>query len=192
MRIDVDEMLAKDAIRFKGEEELLNAIAEERNKKKQRKRLSVGDDHTPRKRAKQDSQKPPGDTVLSHTPAIIEETDQSKPVRAPRKRISKAVIDISSNQQPAKADLFKDPNSFPCLFCPGFAKDDLIPIFDPSDAVKARWKPRHGEIMAHHSCALAMPGVGIEDRGIPGGFGTFIVGVENVENARWKLVSFEK
>ncbi|KIR40170.1 specific transcriptional repressor [Cryptococcus deuterogattii 99/473] len=187
VRIDVDEMLAKDAIRFKGEEELLNAIAEERNKKKQRKRLSSGDDRTPRKRAKQDSQKPSDDTVLSHTPAIIEEADQSKPVKAPRKRISKAIIDISSNQQPAKADLFKDPNAFPCLFCPGFAKDDLLPVFDPSDAVKARWKPRHGEIMAHHSCALAMPGVGIEDREVPGGFGTFIVGVENVESARWKL-----
>lgn len=33
VRIDVDEMLAKDAVRFKGEEELLNAIAEERSKK---------------------------------------------------------------------------------------------------------------------------------------------------------------
>lgn len=189
VRIDVDEMLAKDAVRFKGEEELLNAIAEERSKKKQRRRPSVGDDCTPRKRAKPDSQKSSGGPASSHTPTAIEATNQSKPAKVPGKRTPKAVIDISSNQQSAKANLIRDPNSFPCLFCPGFAKDDLLPVFDPSDAVKARWKPRHGEIMAHHSCALAIPGVGIEDREVPGGFGTFVVGVENVESARWKLVS---
>ncbi|OXG39396.1 specific transcriptional repressor [Cryptococcus neoformans Th84] len=187
VRIDVDEMLAKDAVRFKGEEELLNAIAEERSKKKQRRRPSVGDDCTPRKRAKPDSQKSSGGLASWHTPTAIEATNQCKPAKVPGKRTPKAVIDISSNQQSAKANRIRDPNSFPCLFCPGFAKDDLLPVFDPSDAVKARWKPRHGEIMAHHSCALAIPGVGIEDREVLGGFGTFVVGVENVESARWKL-----
>lgn len=189
VRIDVDEMLAKDAVRFQGEEELLSAIAEERNKKRQHRRPSAGDNHTPRKRAKPDSQTPSGGLVSSHTPIVIEATDQSKPVKVPGKRTPKAVIDISSNQQRAKANSIKDPNSFPCLFCPGFARDDLLPVFDPSDSVKARWKPRHGEVMAHHSCALAIPGVGIEDREVPGGLGTFVVGVENVESARWKLVS---
>ncbi|WVQ83577.1 hypothetical protein IAT38_005718 [Cryptococcus sp. DSM 104549] len=203
VRIDVDEMIAKEAkeaARIKGEQELLAAIEEERRAKKPRKRPAGEDGATPRKKLKTIA---PAEDAAE--PATAEHPDtQSGEVKpkAPKKRAVKPAADAPAPDgvaSPAKIPLPRPPKqketpvTYPCILCPSQGTDDLLPVYQPTDAVKTIWKPRQGEVKAHHHCALAMPGVGIEDRKLegegvePGSLVTYIVGVENVESARWKL-----
>ncbi|WVN90424.1 uncharacterized protein L203_105660 [Cryptococcus depauperatus CBS 7841] len=172
VKIDVDEMLAKDAARIQGEQELLHAIAEERRIPK--KRLPSDTKHAPRKRIKLS----PTDDGLSLM------TGESK---TNKKRSSKILGDGPHHDSTAFSSNAGDINSCPCLFCPDLGTEGLLPVFKPQRKVYARWKPRQGEMKVHHSCALAMPGVGIEDKEIDGKWEAFVVGVENVESARWNL-----
>ncbi|WWD16757.1 hypothetical protein CI109_101189 [Kwoniella shandongensis] len=188
VRIDVDEMLAKEERRLKGEQELLEAIAEERRTKKPRKRQTLEGSDGPRKRARITE-----DVEISEADLSLEVDDstfdaETKPkIQVMRKKKPKEVIDLNPGQPKSKPAIVKENPVYPCLLCPGMEVEDLLPVWEPPESVKAIWRPRTDEIRAHHSCALAMPGVGIEDREVAGVVKTYVVGAENIENARWNL-----
>ncbi|WVF66837.1 hypothetical protein IAT40_001579 [Kwoniella sp. CBS 6097] len=189
VRIDVDEMLAKEEKRLKGEQDLLEAIEEERRAKKSRKRQATESMETPRKRMKaQPRIAEDHEEAISLTGAEESEVGLA-PVKIPvmRKKKPKEVIDLSPTRPTPKPTIVKEAPVYPCLFCPGLDISDLMPVLDAADNVKNIWKPRTGEIKAHHSCALAIPGIGIEDREIDGVMKGFVVGTGNVEQARWNL-----
>ncbi|ODN80679.1 hypothetical protein L202_02853 [Cryptococcus amylolentus CBS 6039] len=180
VRIDVDEMLSSEAKRLRGEQELLEAIVEER--KKPRKRPSSEDKATPRKKIKS----APSVLDLPIEPPVA----PPRPAPAPKKRPPKKVLPLSSPAVETKAVPPRDIRTCPCpcLFCPGSSVEDLLPVWAPPESVKAKWYPRDGPVTVHHSCALPMPGVGIEDMQLAdGSVRAFVVGAENVQGARWNL-----
>ncbi|WVQ73686.1 hypothetical protein IAR50_003266 [Cryptococcus sp. DSM 104548] len=180
VRIDVDEMLSSEAKRLQGEQELLDAIIEER--KKPRKRITNDDKITPRKKIK------PNPIVQAELPAPSPSAPAPAPAPAPKKRPRKKLLVVSSPADPIQVVPPRDIRTCPCLFCPGSSTEDLLPVWAPPESVKAKWYPRDGSVTVHHSCALPMPGVGIEDMQLPdGSVKAFVVGVENVQAARWNL-----
>ncbi|WVR04028.1 hypothetical protein IAU60_001027 [Kwoniella sp. DSM 27419] len=177
VRIDVDEMLAKEERRMRGEEDLLQAIEEERKAQRPRKRLAEHSDGQS-KRAYKEPVIKGEDVDLEH------DVDATEQLPVARNRKHKQPINLSPSRPTA---IVKENPTYPCLFCPGLGKEGLLPVRDPPENVKNQWKPRTGEIKAHHSCALALPNVGIEDIEVNGRTRTFIMGVDNIESARWNL-----
>ncbi|KAK8861341.1 hypothetical protein IAR55_002160 [Kwoniella newhampshirensis] len=188
VHIDVDEMLAKEERRLMGEQELLVAIEEERRFKIARKRPIIDGSERPRKRSRITQEVEISEASLS---LDIEESsfeaDIKPKVPVIRKKKPKEVIDLNPGRPKPRLSIVKAHTIYPCLLCPGLETKDLLPVWEPTDSVKCIWKPRTEEVRAHHSCALAMPGVGIEDREVSGVLKTFVIGAENIESARWSL-----
>ncbi|WWC98925.1 hypothetical protein V866_005819 [Kwoniella sp. B9012] len=192
VHIDVDEMIAKEEKRLNGEQELLDAIAEERQNKKPRKRAATEQSGTtPRKRVKRGTEieiaDGEGDQSLEVDVQDEEAANHETKIPVMRKKRPKSVIDLSPNRPKMKPAIVQDNPIYPCLFCPSLDKAGLLLVLDPTEHIKNIWKPRKAEIKVHHSCALAMPGVGIEDREVHGKLVTCVVGLENIESARWSL-----
>ncbi|OCF34619.1 hypothetical protein I316_03660 [Kwoniella heveanensis BCC8398] len=189
VRIDVDEMLAKEQRRLKGEQDLLDAIEHERQTKKPRKRQATETAETPSKKRTKIEPQIAQDVDDTESCVAAEGGNMPAPVKIPvmRKKKPKEVIDLFPTRPKPKPTIVKESPVYPCLFCPGLDTSDLMPVLDAPDKVKNIWKPRTEEIKAHHSCALAVPGVGIEDREVDGVMKGCVVGTENVEQARWNL-----
>lgn len=174
VRINVDEMLA--------EEELIEAIEEERKEGKSRKR-KVADvdevDHTP---------KPRKIRVVHHD----QETGEKMDVEVEETTLPVNGLDNKKRKikiaKEAKPVIAQEVVSYPCLFCPSLFTDDLRPVYAPTEAVKAYSQAvNKDEIMAHHSCALGIPEVGIQDIDVDGTPVLHIVDTHRIETARWKL-----
>ncbi|WVW79774.1 hypothetical protein I302_101744 [Kwoniella bestiolae CBS 10118] len=192
VHIDVDEMIATEEKRLNGEQELLEAIAEERQNKKPRKRAHTEQNgSSPRKRVKRETEVEiaHGEAEQSMEVEAQEEEEVNSQPKIPvmRKKRPKSIIDLSPTRPKLQPAIVQENPVHPCLFCPSLDKEGLLPALEPTDAAKSNWKPRTGEIRVHHQCALAMPGVGIEDREVDGRLITYVVGLENIESARWSL-----
>jgi hypothetical protein len=175
VRINVDEMLA--------EEELIEAIEEERKVGRTRKRKVIEGDEPvakPRKVRVVHHDQVSGEDVhldLDETPLPVNGLDTTKrKIRIKKEKESKPVI-------------VKEITSYPCLFCPSLATEDLRPVHQPMASVRAHSQSltKDQGIFAHHSCALGIPEVGIQDLDVDGTSVTHIVSTERVEAARWKL-----
>ncbi|WWC87482.1 uncharacterized protein L201_002372 [Kwoniella dendrophila CBS 6074] len=187
VHIDVDEMMAKEEKRMNGEQELLDAIAEERQNKKPRKRVHGDYPATSRKRMKREVEIADGDSDADQSLVEEEEINSVSKIPVMRKKIPKLIINLASTNSDPQPVIIKENPVYPCLFCPSLDKDGLLPVLDPTDTVRNIWKPRTEEIKIHHQCALAMPGVGIEDQETDGKLVTYVVGLDNIEQARWNL-----
>ncbi|WWC69000.1 uncharacterized protein I206_102936 [Kwoniella pini CBS 10737] len=190
VHIDVDEMIAKEEKRMNGEQELLDAIKEERQQKRSRKRTTMDQGVTPRKRAKREVgiiNEPTEDDANASMEAEEEQMNAEPKEPVMRKRKPKSIIDLSPTRPRLSPAIIKESPTYPCLFCPLLSTEGLLPILEATETVKSMWKPRKEEIRIHHQCALAMPGVGIEDKEVEGKTKTYVVGLENIEMARWNL-----
>ncbi|WVQ94446.1 hypothetical protein IAU59_001525 [Kwoniella sp. CBS 9459] len=189
VRIDVDEMLASEEKRLKGEQDLLEVIEQERRDKKSRKRQANDNTETPKKRIRAEPLIAGHDEENTSLAPADDSDEVLAPVKLPvmRKKKPKEVIELSPTRPTPRPTIVKENPVYPCLFCPGLDTSDLMPVLDAPDNVKNIWKPRTEDIKAHHACALAIPGIGIEDRERDGVLKAFIVGTENVEPARWNL-----
>jgi hypothetical protein len=165
------------------EEELIEAIEEERSGGKTRKRKTVddaGEDHTPKARKIR---------VVHHD----QETGEKMDVEVEETTLPVNGLDTKKRKikiaKEAKPVIVQEVVSYPCLFCPSLSTDDLRPVYAPSEAVKAYSQAVNKDqgIMAHHSCALGIPEVGIQDVDIDGAPVLHIVDTDRVETARWKL-----
>ncbi|WRT65470.1 uncharacterized protein IL334_002413 [Kwoniella shivajii] len=185
VHIDVDEMIAKEEKRLNGQQELLDAIAEERQNKKPRKRV-IDPSGPPRKRVKREIAIA-GDEADETIDMDQEEVHNAAKVAVMRKKKPKSFIDLSPSKSKLETAIVIGNPVYPCLFCPSLELEGLLPVFEPTDTIKNIWKPRTKSIQIHHQCALAMPGIGIEDRELDGKLLTYVVGLENIEQARWKL-----
>lgn len=186
VRINVDEMLA--------ERELIEAIEEERKVGKPRKRrrpdLEVEGDSSSLSQ-ETTAPKPRKIRVVHHDDAAgmpvemaLEET--KLPINIEGMDTKKRRIVIKKDKAP-KAVIVKKITSYPCLFCPSLATDDLRPVHEPTEAVRAQSLATDGRVMAHHACALGIPEVSVEDVLTDGQAVPSIVGAEFIEAARWKL-----
>ncbi|WWC59996.1 uncharacterized protein I303_102559 [Kwoniella dejecticola CBS 10117] len=190
VHIDVDEMIAKEEKRLNGEQELLDAIKEERQNKRPRKRPTAEQAETPRKKVKRqdgvilEEEEAPAGSEMGAEDEIVVNVPKA-PVM--RKRKPKSVIDLSPTRPKLKPAIVKENPFYPCLFCPSLTAEGLLPVLEPTEYIRNIWKPRTEQICIHHQCALAMPGVGIEDREVDGKLGPVVVGLENIESARWGL-----
>jgi hypothetical protein len=173
VRINVDEMLA--------ERELAEVIEEVRTEIKPRKRKAESDTHTPKPRKIRIVQH--DDTPTDPVDLNLEEHETTLPVNGLDYRTRK----IKIAKEP-KTVIVKEPTSYPCLFCPSLSTEDLRPVYDPTEAVKAHSQSTDkSTITAHHSCALGIPEVGIQDIEVDGVPVLHIVGADKIEAARWKL-----
>lgn len=78
---------------------------------------------------------------------------------------------------------------YPCLFCPSTDTSDRLKVHEPNDFVKRQWRGE-GQAMVHIRCAQATPEISMEDAVTEDGTKeTWVMGVNDIEKARWKLVS---
>lgn len=193
VRINVDEMLA--------EKELVQAIEDERKVLKPRKRKS---ELAPNGEGDIDGKKPtlarPRKIKIirqdSDGTRIEEEVDDHIPHVPRRKRVKLDTLDTDGNviekkPKPKPVIVVKEIPSYPCLFCPSLSTDNLRPVHNPPDAVRAHSQSRNpqDQLFAHHECALGIPEVGIRDVMVDeqGTLVQHIVDTERIETARWKL-----
>ncbi|BEI79585.1 hypothetical protein CcaverHIS002_0101140 [Cutaneotrichosporon cavernicola] len=74
----------------------------------------------------------------------------------------------------------------PCVLCPSLAMDDLAPVYQPSDAIRAL--SATPGVNAHVSCAIAVPEAYTEDVDVgDGSTATYIRGLDDIGKDRWKL-----
>ena len=79
---------------------------------------------------------------------------------------------------------------YPCLFCPSLNEADRAFVHEPNAFVKAQWRGGADKpVMAHIRCAQATPEIAIDDVEKDGKVETWIMGVNDIVKARWKLVS---
>lgn len=167
------------------ERELEEAIHEERAKRPYRKRAAVSTE--PRKRVRiveadevpnvEGSQAEEGTEVNTEEKPIMPITGLEHVKK--RIRISK----------PPKPSIVKEIPSYPCLLCPSLSTEGLIPVLDPSEAVKAHSRSRDGSIMAHHACAVAIPELDLQEVDIDGVPVMHVASTDLIPNDRWNLVS---
>jgi hypothetical protein len=186
VRINVDEMVA--------ERELVEAIEEERKAAKPRKRRRIDEDtkiedpSTPQAE-EPTPRKPRRITIVRHDdaeglPVETEVQETTMPVNDMDNKKRKITI---KREKVAKPAIVKEVTSYPCLFCPSLAVDDLLPVHDSLDAVRVHSHSQDAKLMAHYSCALGIPEVSVEEVVVDGQPVLSIVGAEYIEAARWKL-----
>ena len=163
VRIDIDELLGQQEDKMKTEQELIEAFEQEKVEGRTKRRY--------KKRA---------------WPSLINGDGLVDDFPVNGMRETKAVIPL---QKKARASVVKTPTHFPCVLCPGVDETDLIPVYQPSDHVKAMGKSVDGVIRAHGACVNSIPEVWVEDREVDGQTRAYVLGVDGIQKDRWSLVS---
>lgn len=127
----------------------------------------------------------------SETPEVTTVKTEVVPAPAPRApivrlRIPKEFVLLSQQGRP-QSNISREPAKPPCVLCPSLATEDLAPVYQPSEAI--RGLSMTTGVMAHVSCAIAVPEAYTEDVDVGDGQTvTYIKGVDDISKDRWKLV----
>lgn len=81
----------------------------------------------------------------------------------------------------------KVATSYPCVLCSSTATDDLLSVFEPDDAIRARNRATDYRIRAHEACANAITETWIEGKQMGDQVVAFAMGVNDIPKARWEL-----
>ncbi|KAK4689189.1 hypothetical protein P7C73_g911, partial [Tremellales sp. Uapishka_1] len=171
VQINMDELLAED--------DLIEAIEEERREKKSRKSV---DGQTPRKRMKTVN-------AFDQEPMVVSEDDSDSIPREPAVRLKPhpKLIDISA--QPKRAAIVKEEPSYPCILCPSLSKQDLLEVFEPNGTTIGYSRSRESGAYAHADCAESMPDLYVMDILVEGTgtTKTMVMGINDISKDRWNL-----
>lgn len=171
VRIDVEALIAENA--------LVDAIQQERAEKVETLTPSKRPFGSERNGSESGSQR-------KRKPSRKALGDYDSP--PPKIRLLPGMVDTERKSKPTKAA--ETEVSRPCLFCPSLAVDDLMPVFNPTSAVVAqsRSSQKAFGIMAHETCARAIPEAYMEDVRVDDKVIACIMGTENIPKDRWNLV----
>ena len=186
VRIDVDELLGDQAAsaehqdRVMTEQDLIQAFEDERNGKTPRKRMMmVNGGNESAKRRRRD-------------PAVAGESDDmsesEKKPNIPIDGLAKKKKAISLEKKSRPPAIVKIPTAYPCIICPNLGENDLLPVFQPGDHVKALCKSRDRVVRAHESCVTSVPEVWVDDEEVDGVVTSVVMGMNLIEKSRWNLV----
>ena len=162
VRIDMDELLGEQEKRIKTEQELIDAIENEKSsdgaqRRRKRPRPSIVD----------------GDGILDNDGIPVNGMTQKK-----------TIIPLSKK---SRAAIVQAPTYFPCILCPNIDENELVPVFEPSATIQAMRKSADGIARAHGACINSTPEVWVEDREVDGRIQTVVVGVDGISKDRWNL-----
>jgi hypothetical protein len=79
--------------------------------------------------------------------------------------------------------------SYPCVFCPSLSTEQLLPVMNPTDQVRAASRSKDGRTMAHLRCVQGIPEVWVGEEEWEGKRQEIVLGVEMIVKDRWNLVS---
>lgn len=189
VRIDVDELLGdaervEQEAKIQTEQDLLDAIQAERSAKPRKRNNESTPNARPRKRAKPD----PAIVGEEESPATGEEQTMMSinPVAVTGMEQKKKTIPLE--KKPKTPSITARPTVFPCVLCPDLSTDRLLGVFDPPEHVLASCKSHDGVVRAHEDCAISVPEVYIGDVESEGRTFPMVIGVNDIDKARWGLV----
>ncbi|BEJ16489.1 hypothetical protein CspHIS471_0510940 [Cutaneotrichosporon sp. HIS471] len=185
VRIDVDRLLHSPSPTPDAEAKI------EEVPKRPRKRKST-DAPTPRqprarRRRTETSSARPSVAPSEESPVRVKVEEPAPRPKLPviRLRIPQQFLDLSRQDKP-KSSITRETPKPPCVLCPSLATDDLAPVYQPSDAIRAL--SATPGVNAHVSCAIAVPEAYTEDVDVgDGSTATYIRGLDDIGKDRWKL-----
>lgn len=179
-----DKEKAAQEAKMKTEQDLVAAIQAEKSRKR-----NMATSNRPHKRAKHDSSTIHNE---SHTSENGDDGGQMGPPQSLPSAVSgleKKRKTLSLDDAPRKPSIVSIPSTFPCILCPHQSMDDLLPVYQPADNVKAMCKSHDGVVRAHVICANSVPEVWIDQVDVEGRSETVVMNVNGIAKARWSLVS---
>lgn len=178
VRIDVDSLLRSPSPQAE----------EEPPKSRKRKSAEASTPRQPRVRRRRTEASSAALSVVSpgESPVKVKAEEPAPPAKGPmiRLRIPQQFLDLSRQDQP-KSSISRETPRPPCVLCPSLATEDLAPVFQPSDAIRAMSSTPG--VNAHVSCAIAVPEAYTEEVDTGDGTVTYIHGLDDIGKDRWKL-----
>lgn len=112
--------------------------------------------------------------------------EEPSPVKLPIIRIKRPQQIVPLTPEPAtKPSVTRELPNYPCILCPSLVADDLARVFEPSEYLQTMTITP--EVLAHSSCAVAIPEAYTEDVEVDGIIITYVKGLNDIGKDRWKL-----
>lgn len=172
-----DKEKAEQEAKMKTEQELVEAFQAEKSRKR-----TMNGGERPRKRMRPDPA-----IVQMEEESIHEEETLPIPL-PPVAGLEKKRKAIPLDKKPRAPTIVKTPSTFPCIMCPHQSMEDLVPVHEPAEHIKAMCKSHDGIPRAHQICVNSVPEVWTEEIDVGGLQQVVVKNVSGIAKARWSLV----
>ncbi|TXT11970.1 uncharacterized protein COLE_02380 [Cutaneotrichosporon oleaginosum] len=175
VRIDVDRLLQSP-----------EPEPEEASKPKRKRKSTDSTTTTPRQPRVRRRRTEASSVAPSGPPTEADAAEVKTEAPAPVKIVLRIPQPPGPRQPEAKSGITREAPKPPCILCPSLATDDLAPVYQPSDAIRALSSTP--AVNAHVSCAIAVPEVYTEEIDMgDGNTAVYIRGLDDIGKDRWKL-----